>query len=115
MFLYIFLPLLKGHSETNSLFISFQTRSDEVLLETFSGDEEDNSSEKTESKDVGPSSETSSDVKQLLTRKLELEKRNRNQELHQQRVMVSFSIFCFILFGYTVVDIGAIQFVSFIP
>ncbi|XP_066253104.1 telomerase-binding protein EST1A isoform X2 [Euwallacea similis] len=62
------------------------TRSDEVLLETFSGDEED-AEGKPDIAQVNSSLDTSSEVKDLLTRKLELEKRNRSQERHQQRVM----------------------------
>ncbi|KAL1494247.1 hypothetical protein ABEB36_009872 [Hypothenemus hampei] len=55
------------------------SRNDEVLLETFSEDEEESSKE--------IDLEASAEVKDLLHRKLELEKRNRNQQLHQQRVM----------------------------
>lgn len=62
-----------------------------MLLETFSGDEEDEPKIKSDLDGV----EASSEVKDLLSRKLELEKKNRSQELHQQRVMVSAIFFCF--------------------
>lgn len=62
-----------------------------MLLETFSGDEEDEPKIKSNLDGV----EASSEVKDLLSRKLELEKKNRSQELHQQRVMVSAIFFCF--------------------
>lgn len=35
---------------------------------------------------------TPSEIRELLTRKVELEKRQRNQELHRQRVKVSLDV-----------------------
>lgn len=64
-----------------------------MLLETFSGDEEDEPKIKSDLDGV----EASSEVKDLLSRKLELEKKNRSQELHQQRVMVSAIFFLFLV------------------
>lgn len=52
------------------------------MVESFSEDEE------VESEPVAEN--TPSEIRELLTRKVELEKRQRNQELHRQRVKVSF-------------------------
>ncbi|CAH1977497.1 unnamed protein product [Acanthoscelides obtectus] len=52
---------------------------DDVLLESISGEED-------EAEEVPITSNTSTAVRDLLTRKVELEKRKRNQELHMQRV-----------------------------
>ncbi|KAF2892803.1 hypothetical protein ILUMI_13369 [Ignelater luminosus] len=53
---------------------------DDLLVESFSEDEE-------EGEEVASVNEnTSSEVRQLLSRKVELEKRQRTQELHRQRV-----------------------------
>lgn len=52
------------------------------MLESFSEDEEE------EVKVVAEN--TSSEIRDLLTRKVELEKRQRSQELHRQRVKVRY-------------------------
>ncbi|XP_030746868.1 uncharacterized protein LOC115875527 isoform X2 [Sitophilus oryzae] len=62
-------------------------RNDEVLLETFSGDEEESENDRTQTTDVNDLRETSSEVKDLINRKQELEKRKKSQDLHRQRVM----------------------------
>lgn len=51
------------------------------MVESCSEDEE------VESEQVAEN--TPSEIRELLTRKVELEKRQRNQELHRQRVKVS--------------------------
>ncbi|XP_050308985.1 telomerase-binding protein EST1A-like isoform X2 [Anthonomus grandis grandis] len=65
---------------------SVLARNDDVLLETFSGDDEEitNLNDNISKLNV---SEASTEVQHLLSRKLELEKRKRSEELHQQRVM----------------------------
>nr|CAH7719815.1 unnamed protein product [Callosobruchus chinensis] len=52
----------------------------DVLLESISGEED------TAEEEVAITPNTSNEVRDLLTRKVELEKRKRNQELHMQRV-----------------------------
>lgn len=52
------------------------------MVESFSEDEEVD--------DEAVAENTPSEIRELLTRKVELEKRQRNQELHRQRVKVSF-------------------------
>lgn len=54
--------------------------SNEVLVESFSEDENEG-----EQVPVG----TSAEIQQLLSRRVELEKRRRTQELHKRRVQVS--------------------------
>lgn len=65
----------------------FQARSDDFLLETFSGDEEETLDANTGLK-AELAVDASAEIQDLLHRKLELEEKNRKQELHQQRVMV---------------------------
>ncbi|XP_076251691.1 smg6 nonsense mediated mRNA decay factor isoform X1 [Rhynchophorus ferrugineus] len=66
-------------------------RNDEVLLETFSGEEDeagdDANPEVAQSTDLSGSSVPSSEIRDLLSRKIELEKKKKSQELHRQRVM----------------------------
>ncbi|XP_060528527.1 telomerase-binding protein EST1A isoform X2 [Cylas formicarius] len=77
---------------------SLTPSNDDVLLETFSGDEDAGNGEVIGDADAevgdpvgGSVSQTcdapSSEIRDLLTRKVELEKRKRIQELHRQRVM----------------------------
>ncbi|XP_048522651.1 uncharacterized protein LOC109539534 isoform X3 [Dendroctonus ponderosae] len=63
------------------------TRSDEFLLETFSGDEEETSDANTDLIKAELATDASAEIQDLLHRKLELEEKNRKQELHQHRVM----------------------------
>lgn len=50
------------------------------MVESFSEDEQEEEQNLAEN--------TPSEIRELLTRKVELEKRHRNQELHRQRVKV---------------------------
>ena len=62
---------------------SFQVGDDDLLVESFSEDED--VVENTNVVDGAPSA-----IRDLLTRKVELEKREKKQEIHSQRVQVSF-------------------------
>ncbi|KAG5886136.1 hypothetical protein JTB14_009235, partial [Gonioctena quinquepunctata] len=57
-------------------------RNNDVLLENFSGEEDDTEVEEEEK----ITSNASTEIRDLLTRKVELEKRKRSQDLHMQRV-----------------------------
>lgn len=59
----------------------FQVRNNDVLMESFSDEEEEEMSN-------GPGEEAPSEVRELLCRKVELERTQRRQELHKQRVKV---------------------------
>lgn len=62
----------------------FQMNSSEVLVESFSEDENEG-----EQVPVG----TSEEIQQLLSRKVQLEKTRKTQELHKRRVQVSTTLF----------------------
>lgn len=76
----------KKHSKTIFLlvipFFFCQNDVNELLVERISEDEEEANYCKLDEN-------ASSEIRDLLTRKVELEKRHRNQELHLQRVQVS--------------------------
>lgn len=59
-----------------------QTNNNDILLEDFSGEED-------EAEEENVTQDTPTEIRSLLTRKVELEKRKRSQELHMQRVKVS--------------------------
>lgn len=65
----------------------FQVDDDDLLVESFSEDEDVG---KTNVADGAPSA-----IRDLLTRKVELEKRQKKQEIHSQRVQVSFNFIAF--------------------
>lgn len=66
----------------------FQTPNNDVLLESFSDDNEDKVSDEQQEKVTPTSNTASTEIRELLTRKVELEKRKRSQDLHLQRVKV---------------------------
>jgi hypothetical protein len=59
-----------------------KVRNNDVLMESFSDEEEE------EISNGGPGDEAPSEVRELLCRKVELERTQRRQELHKQRVKV---------------------------
>ncbi|CAH1122300.1 unnamed protein product [Ceutorhynchus assimilis] len=62
-------------------------RHSEILLETFSGDEEETVGSELTEKEATSSLADSFAVEDLLNRKVELEEKNKNQELHLHQVM----------------------------
>lgn len=76
------------------------------MVESFSEDEE------VENKSVVEN--TPSEIRELLTRKLELEKRQRSQELHRQRVKVSVLLLFYAICLHCI-NKNDVEFGSFTP